>query len=363
MMRVSDDQEPVSVSVENLTDHLALLCPQHRIDLAGAVCLPCSMPLAERFQSWITSYRHGDLDYMTRTPEERLDPSRRNPWARSLLIFAQRYVNGWPTEDHDPVAGGCGSPETAWTDHVSRYARGQDYHDVLLKDIRAVLAGLATEFPGMISHASTDTGPFLEREYAWLAGLGFLGKNTCLIHERLGSGMFLGVALTNLQVEGSALVNGVQGEPLFAIVPRRSEPASETVLSACGSCTCCIEACPTDAILPDGGLDAGRCLSNFTIEKQGNVPAEFTEARKGIFFGCDICQAVCPWNHRANDRANHLAEPRSEYSALPDHAQLDLADLATISDEEFRRRFRHTPIWRCHPEGLRRNAIEVGKGQ
>lgn len=356
--------EPVNVAAADLAARLAELCPGARIDLAGAVSLRGPLPLAGRFTGWIERGRHGDLEYMTRAPEDRLDPTRKNPWARSLLVFGQRYTDGWPADDSDVAAGGAAaagdSPEVApWITRVSRYARGLDYHDVLLRDIGTVLAGLQATWPQMTAHASTDTGPYLERESAWLAGLGFLGKNTCLIHERLGSGLFLGVALTNLEIAGLPAAGSPSVEPLYAVKTRRAAPAAEAPLSACGTCTRCIEACPTGAIGPDGGVDAGRCLSTFTIERQGQTPETYRAAQGGILFGCDICQAVCPWNQRAAGRAVQPPAWPAEYLALSEHADLDLPALAAIADEEFRRRFRRTPVWRCHPGGMRRNAALV----
>jgi len=240
---------------------------------------------------------------------------------------------------------------------VARYARGLDYHDVLLDDIKGILTGLREAISGLKAFPATDTGPYLEREYAWLAGLGFLGRNTCLIHEKLGSGMFLGVALTNLEVEG--LARGVPAaEPLYGVTARRRRPPAHVASSHCGSCTRCVEACPTGAIAPDGGLDAGSCISAWTIEWRGKTPPDRRSEQGGILFGCDICQAVCPWNHRAAE--NQGSPPvRKEYSCRPSHAEIGLADLLELSDDDFRRRFRRTPVWRCHPEGLRANAKVV----
>ncbi len=348
------ERESVSVpcTAQELAGFFALSGPEHGIDLAGAVSLPASLPNESRFSTWIAERRDGNLDYMVRNPEQRLDPTIRNPEAKSLLVFAQRYTDGWPAHHRDPVAGGQAPIDAPWTDRVSRYARGLDYHDVLLNSIRDLLKDLVQEIPGFVAYASTDTGPYLEREYAWLAGFGFLGKNTCLIHERLGSGMFLGVALTNLEISG---LPEQQTEPLYSVLRRREEAPATRILSACGRCTACIDACPTDALLPEGGMDARRCLSNFTIEQQGQTPEEFKPAQGGTVFGCDICQAVCPWNQKAERARHDIPEVRHEYATGEEHAELDLARLAEITDEEFRRRFRRTPIWRCHPEGLRRN--------
>ncbi len=347
----------IRVNLSVLRTCLAELCPQHGIDLAGAVALPCELPLADRFRQWLADGRHGNLEYMVRDPEARLQPLLRDPGARTLLVFAQGYTRGWPADDTDPSASAAGDPRAPWTARVARYARGRDYHDVLLGAIRGVLRGLRTRWPDLEAHASCDTGPYLEREYAWLAGLGFLGKNTCLIHEKLGSGLFLGVALTNLEVGGLPAGEDPQRAPLYAVVPRRRRAFTRAYLSACGRCTRCIDACPTGALDPAGGLDAGACISNWTIERRGEVPAGREAEAGGILFGCDICQAVCPWNRRAAEKAAPPVVP--EYDTLAGHADIGLAELAAMTPEDFRKLFRRTPLWRCHPDGMRRNACRV----
>ncbi|MGD9548077.1 MAG: epoxyqueuosine reductase [Candidatus Krumholzibacteriia bacterium] len=353
----ADAAGPIRTTAAELGGLLAGLCADHRIDLAGAVALPCPLPLADRYLDWLQAGKHAGLEYLARDPEARLDPTLRNPEASTLLVFAQGYTRGWPAGDADPSAGGPPDEPIPWIDRVARYARGRDYHEVFLGDIRMVLAGLRRVWPALTAYASTDTGPYLEREYAWLAGLGFLGRNTCLIHERLGSGLFLGVALTDLQVDGLAEPGAPAVRPLFGVSPRRVQPPTEAYLSACGSCTRCIDACPTAALDPDGGLDARSCLSTWTIELKGEAPGGRESEQGGILFGCDICQAVCPWNQRAFSRPAPPV-PR-EYAALPEHDDLELEDLATIGDEEFRARFRRTPLWRSHPAGMRRNARRV----
>ncbi len=148
--------------------------------------------------------------------------------------------------------------------------------------------------------------------------------------------------------------------PLYEVVPRRTRPPAEAYLSACGSCTRCLDACPTGALDPEHGLDAGLCISTWTIEHRGEVPQEWTDAAAGMLFGCDICQAVCPWNLKAARRGLPPVVP--DYGVLSAHAELTLADLAVLDDDEFRRRFRRTPLWRCHPEGMRRNARRILEG-
>ncbi len=294
---------------------------------------------------------------MQRNPEARLQPAVKNPWLRTLLVFAQGYTRGWPAGDPDPSAGGQENGPVTWPGRVARYARGRDYHDVFLGDIKGVLGGLREQWPALHARGRCDTGPYLEREYAWLAGLGFLGKNTCLIHEQLGSGMFLGVALTNLDVAGLRSGSVPQAEPLYSVSPRRRHTPASAFLSACGRCTRCIEACPTGALGPQGGVDAGACIATWTIERQGRVPVERESQTGGILFGCDICQAVCPWNAKA--ARSGLPPTKPAYATLPEHAEMTLVDLADIRDDAFRERFRRTPLWRCHPEGLCRNAARV----
>ena len=244
---------------------------------------------------------------------------------------------------------------------MARYARGRDYHDVLLKAIKRLTGRLTERWPGLVAYPATDTGPYLEREWAWLAGLGFLGRNTCLIHERLGSGFFLGVAPTNLLVAGLPRPGTAASEPLYGIVPRRRHPVDHAAATRCGTCTACLEACPTAALDADGGLDARRCLSTWTIEWQGRAPAGRRADQAGLLFGCDICQAVCPWNRRAAERAaaGHAPHLGEAYRTDPAHAELDLAELIALDAAGFRARFRRTPLWRAHPEGLRRNALVV----
>lgn len=352
MARAERHFETVSIERAELAAQLARLCQAHGIDLAGAVALPCEQPHRARWRAWLEAGHHADLEYVTRDPAAREDPQVRNTWARSVLIFGQRYTKGWPGSAGELPA------ESPWTNRVARYARGLDYHDVLLRDLKQVVKGLTAVVPGLAAFPSTDTGPYLEREYAWLAGLGFLGKNTCLIHEKLGSGMFLGVALTNLEIRGLAPGDQPQAEPLYAVTPRRRRAPTRILASHCGSCTACLDACPTNALLPGGGLDARSCISTWTIEWQGRTPPERRAEQGGLLFGCDICQEVCPWNQRAAERAE-VVPVRDEYGPLAAHAELSLADLAQLTADKFRARFRRTPLWRAHPEGMRRNAEVV----
>jgi len=353
---------PPRVAVGRLSELFAELCPPRRIDLAGAVVLPLALPHAGAYLSWVESDLHGGLGYMTRAPLLRADPTVQRGWARSVLVFGQRYTNGWDAADRSPWEGAA--PGRPWTDGVSRYARGLDYHDVLRADVRAIVARLRASIGPFQAHVAVDTGPYLEREYAWLAGLGFFGKNTCLVHERLGSGLFLGVAITSIElVDPPASLPA--GAPLWESAPRASGVAASGSGpgSRCGSCRRCQDACPANALETPFVLDANRCLSAWTIERHGRVPAGEQSKQGGLLFGCDICQAVCPWNRKVAREAAPpnptIAPPGPEYAALAAHAEIDLADLIALGPDAHRRRFRRTPLWRAHADGMRRNALVV----
>jgi len=348
-----------SVSAQQLRDILAAPARAHRIDLVGALNLPRPLTHAPDFLAWLDDGHHGELDYMRRDPADRLDPTRPHDWAASVLVFAQRYPAGWHPDDTEAREGAHdGRP---WTAGVSRYARGDDYHDVLRPAIRRLtqvlreelhLRGVLRDEGDLRTRDAVDAGPYLEREYAWLAGFGFFGRNTLLIHPRLGSALFLGVALTNLRITGLA---GAP-RPLLGPPPARVVPA-DGLANFCGKCTRCLDACPTGAFVRPHVLDAARCLSTWTIEWRGGAPAGRRREQGGLLFGCDVCQQVCPWNHKA---ARVSEEPPPEaYALSPAHAELDLADLIRLDADAFRARFRRSPLWRAHPEGLRRNALVV----
>ena len=321
---------------------LAELAPRHHVDLVGAAPLAGPAPHAETWRRWLDDGLHGGLDYLERTREERADPRRRNPEARSMLVFAQRYADGWPDEDGD-----------GWLAGVSRYARGRDYHDVLKDAVRGLLADLRARWPDLVAYPAVDTAPYLERDWAAAAHLGFVGRNTCLIHEALGSALVLAVAPSGVELTGL----DAAPRPLYEVAPRGRLPRLGT--DRCGTCTRCLDACPTGAIVAPRVVDAGQCVSTWTIEWQGRAPADRRAEQGAHLFGCDVCQQVCPWNRRALRQAGRRPPPGVAYAALPEHAGLDLADLIVMDAETFRGRFRRTPLWRQHPEGLRRNALVV----
>ena len=285
-------------------------------------------PELQSFPEWIAAGHAGEMKYMAARDErgslKRASLSRVAPWARSVIVCAINYNTEHPysTELRDPNRG--------W---ISRYAWSrEDYHDAVLRRLEQVEAALheAVEQsdPQLITRSYVDTGPIVERVFAKYAGVGWIGKNTCIINQKIGSWLFLGVILTSLE-----------------LTPDVAAP------DRCGTCTRCIEACPTDAILAPYQLDANRCISYLTIEKRGSIPEELRADIGRHVFGCDICQDVCPWNRKAP------ATTAPEFAAREGLVNPALDWLAEMSAEEFPETFRGSPIRRTKHSGLRRNAV------
>lgn len=279
------------------------------------------------FPTWIDEGRAGDMSYLAaRIGSGELKRARLAnvaPWAHSVIVCAINYNSAQPysTEAPDPTRG--------W---ISRYAWTEtDYHDAILSRLRRFesrIATLAAEgCPEFRSWCYVDTGPLVERIYAKYSGIGWIGKNTCIINQQLGSWLFLGVILTSLDLAPSV-------------------PAADR----CGTCTRCIDACPTSAFSGPYQLDASRCISYLTIEKRGNIPEDLRAGMGRHLFGCDICQDVCPWNRRAPVGTASEFTPRLALINPP------LEQIAAMSVEEFRETFRRSPVKRARFNGLRRNA-------
>jgi epoxyqueuosine reductase len=284
----------------------------------------------EYFPEWIADGRAGEMKYMEARDErgdlKRASLSRVAPWARSVIVCAINYNTAHPysTQVNDSERG--------W---ISRYAWSrEDYHDAVLRRLKQVEGALQKFIVNgnssphdLITRSYVDTGPIVERVFAKYAGVGWIGKNTCIINQQKGSWLFLGVILTSLELE------------LDLPAPDR-----------CGTCTRCIEACPTHAILAPYQLDSNRCIAYLTIEKRGSIPEELRAGMGRHVFGCDICQDVCPWNRKAP------ATSAPEFQPRPGLVNSALAWLAEMSAEEFRENFRGSPIRRTKRSGLRRNA-------
>jgi epoxyqueuosine reductase len=296
-------------------------------DLSGIAPAVDSREL-KHFPEWIAAGHAGEMNYMQARDDEgelkRGSLSRVAPWARSVIVCAINYNTEHPYSNQQPDA------DRGW---ISRYAWSrEDYHDAVLRRLKQVEAALRQAVPAELQPSLTtrsyvDTGPIVERVFAKYAGVGWIGKNTCIINQKKGSWLFLGVILTSLELEPDL-------------------PAPDR----CGTCTRCIEACPTDAILAPYQLDSNKCISYLTIEKRGSIPEELREGMGRHIFGCDICQDVCPWNRKAP------ASVAPEFEARPGLVNPALAWLAEMPVEEFRETFRGSPIRRTKRSGLRRNA-------
>jgi len=289
-------------------------------DLAG---IAAAVPVADfaRYQAWTDAGMAGEMGYLTdRRAAIREDSRNLLPTARSVICLGKNYQTPYP------YSTSFTQEECGW---ISRYAWGDDYHDLMRRGLAELDTALRRRLGPFDSKICVDTAPLLERSYARMSGLGWIGKNTCLINQRLGSWLFLGELLVS-----------------FLVAPDTPPP------DRCGSCTRCIEACPTAALTPYT-LDARRCISYFTIELRGPVPESFRPGIGSHIFGCDICQDVCPWNRRAGVTGESAFQPVR--FAPP------LARLAAVSEEEFRRMFRNSPIRRAKYSGFLRNiAIAMG---
>ncbi len=288
-------------------------------DRAGIATLE---PLAHggSFLRWLDRGEHAGMAYLERRLEARLQPEQVLPGARCVLCVALRY---WPLANE-------AEPEGDLWPRVARYARGRDYHALMESRLEAVAARVVAAFHGTGTRRYVDTGPVLERELAARAGIGAVGKNTCLLEREMGSWFLLGELFLTLDL------------------------AADTPLAElCGSCTLCLEACPTGALVEPFRLDSNRCISFWTIEHRGELPAAAAEMVGDWVFGCDLCQEVCPWNRRRHGIA---PAPHPELALPPQRRELDLAGLLALGREEYEERFRGSPMKRARQQGLRRNA-------
>ncbi|MFN0053267.1 MAG: tRNA epoxyqueuosine(34) reductase QueG [Planctomycetales bacterium] len=275
------------------------------------------------FLAWLERDACGDMHYLPRRASAYHHPRHVLDGVRSVVMLGMNYFSG--SDDAEPAC----PPLPA---RVARYAQGSsDYHDLIRERLTALERMIQERFPESRSRGVVDTAPLLERDFARLAGLGWFGKNTMLIHKRLGSLFFLAALLTDLELESDA--------------PHAT--------SHCGTCTRCLDACPTDAFIEPYVLDPRRCISYLTIEHRGPIPMELREGVGEWLFGCDICQDVCPWNRKAPLTAEPAFTPR------PDLSPADAAQLLGLSPQEFRAQFRETPLWRPKRAGLLRNAAIV----
>jgi epoxyqueuosine reductase len=277
----------------------------------------------EVYEDWLAAGRHGEMDYLEteRARQRRADPRRILPECRSILVLASRYPA--------PHTAGTKEGQARPTGRVASYAWGEDYHEVFKERLKELVAFIQERVGAEVPNRwYTDTGPLLERELAQRAGLGWIGKNTCLINPQEGSYFLL-------------------AEILLGIV---LEPDRPFLADRCGSCTRCLEACPTQCILPDRTLDAKRCISYLTIELKGAIPEDLRRQMGDWVFGCDICQMVCPWNVR-------FATPEGDPAFAPRAGcpEPDLIEELSLTAEAFNARFKGSPVQRPKRRGYGRN--------
>lgn len=297
------------------------LAREEGFDLAGIARADAPPDLAF-FAEWVARGFAGEMAYLTTQVARRSDLRAAFPWARSVLCVGLQYDTPHPYSTSAPA--GCG-----W---ISRYAWGDDYHDVMKARLDRVVERLRAAAGPFEARAYVDTGPVAEKAWAAAAGLGAWGKNGCLLHPEHGSWFFLGEVVTDLDL-----------------------PADAPRPDLCGSCTACLQACPTGALVAPYVLDATRCISYLTIEVKGPVPEERRAGVGRHVFGCDICQDVCPWNRKRRHRGEAAFEPRAGAEAP------DLAGLALLDESSFRERFRRSPVKRAKRRGLVRNvAVALG---
>lgn len=302
-------------------------------ELAG-IAPVSDFPELRYFPEWITAGHAGEMKYMEARDVngklKRASLASAVPWARSVIVCAINYNTA------NPYSTQAGARDRGW---ISRYAWSrEDYHEAVMRRLRLVEKRLRESVEAELAEMSAapavqtccyvDTGPVVERVYAKYAGIGWIGKNTCILNQKMGSWFFLGVILTSLELTYDL-------------------PAPDR----CGTCTRCIDACPTNAFVAPYKLDSNRCISYLTIEKRGPIATELRDGLGRQVFGCDICQDVCPWNRRAPVTTAEEFQPR-EGMVNP---ALDW--LAEMTEEEFREKFRGSPIRRTKRAGLRRNVV------
>jgi epoxyqueuosine reductase len=305
-------------------------------DLCG-IAPAAEFPELAHLEEWLERGHAGEMRYLH--DARRRSPAHAMPGARSVIVCALNYNTAFPSSTDAPAPASPHAGPRGW---ISRYAWGDDYHNVLGEKLETLIQHMRREFTEHFeARAYVDTGPIVERVAAKYAGLGWLAKNTCLINEKLGSWLFLGVIVTTLDLAAS------------------QNAAEMLAPDLCGNCSLCIDACPTGAIVEPYVLDARRCISYLTIELRGAIPPEWREPVGRHVFGCDICQDVCPWNRRAPVTVLPNFQPRRREGHSLFSPELEW--LISLTEEEFREIFRGSPVKRAKSRGLGRNAcVAIG---
>ncbi|MBX2993066.1 MAG: tRNA epoxyqueuosine(34) reductase QueG [Bacteroidetes bacterium] len=270
---------------------------------------------AARLREWLTRGYHASMDWMPRNVKKRVDPRAIVPGAKSVICVALNYYT--PVRHADKPGTG----------KISRYAWGDDYHDILTAKLKQLWEWLQQEFPDIKGRYYVDTGPVMDKVWAQRAGIGWIAKHTNVITQEVGSWVFLGEIITTLELV-------------------EDQPATDH----CGTCTLCIEACPTNAIVEEYVVDSSKCLSYLTIEHKGEIEGGIRHQFENWIYGCDICQDVCPWNHKFPTETDEgRFEPR-EWNVAP-----HLEEWVNMTQEEFSSKFKGSPVKRTKLAGLKRN--------
>ena len=305
---------------ELMTQSLKREAKKLGFDVCGT-CPAVSPPGFQHLQTWLEEGFHGQMNYLVDRVDAYRHPGHVLDGAVGILMLGLNYKSTEPA----PLQSGQG--------RISRYAWSDcDYHDVIHAKLKNLVNFCRSEFQGVSVRGVVDTAPLLEREFAQLAGIGWQAKNTMLISREIGSWFFLAALLVD--------------QPLSY-----DEPFSST--GHCGTCTACIDACPTDAFVGPHRLDATRCISYLTIEHKTAIPVPLREGIGNWVFGCDVCQDVCPWNRKTSPDSS------GQFNPAKNRNPLELFKLFDLTDESFRRMFRKTPLWRPRRRGLLRNAAIV----
>lgn len=290
------------------------------IQKIGIVPADALSPEGPRLKEWLDRGFHGEMAWMEREPDKRADPRLLFPPAKSVIAAAVNYFTPHRHAARDK------------TGKISRYAWGDDYHDVVKAKLVELLEWMKTEAPGAEGKVCVDTSPIMDKAWAVRAGLGWIGKHSNLITQELGSWVFLGEILLNLELEYD----------------------NEPVPDHCGTCTLCIDACPTSAIVEPYVVDSRKCISYATIElRDEELPPPIVENLNGWLYGCDICQDVCPWNRFEKPTRETAFEPRNGETSL------DADGIAAMDHKEYVERFRHSAMKRAKLPGLKRNATAI----
>ena len=275
----------------------------------------------DRFNHWLQQGNHGEMLYMARNRDKRLDPRILLPGAKSVISVLMNYFPGKNLPEKSNYK-------------IAKYAYGKDYHSVIRDKLNLLIEELKEQLGDFQARAFIDSAPVLDKAWAEKAGLGWIGKNTCLIHPKFGSFVFIGEIITDLELQSD----------------------SHQINDLCGGCTRCIDACPTGAIIAPRLLDARKCISYYTIEYRGDLPVEEKDNFKDWIFGCDICQDVCPWNRKA--------KPHNESSFQPEPGMqgMDKEKWEQLTEDQFNDFFWESAVRRTKFKGLKRN-IQFLKNQ